>query len=83
MKLMFNALALYCMTVYNEICVKLFNIRVNRLIEKNSALTDSLTLKMSEICWHMRVKLKLAESEFYIKCARCARKTDCSDKKIA
>lgn len=80
MKLIFNALALYCLAVYNEICISLFNLRVNRLIEKNLALTDSLTLKMSAICWHTRIKLKLAESEFYIKCARTA---DCSGKKTA
>lgn len=70
MRLIFNAFALYCLGIYTEICMKLLNLRVERLLEKNASLGDKLTIAMSNICWHFRVKLKLAEAEFNLKCLR-------------
>lgn len=67
MKLIFDALGIYCLGVCSDFCMGLFNFRVKKLLERNEALTDKLTIRMSNICWHLRMKLRIAEAEFEVK----------------
>lgn len=69
MRLIFKAFSLYCLGVFTEMYMNIFNFRVNRQLQRNKTLTDKLTVAMSCICWHLRVKLRIAEAEFCFKLA--------------
>lgn len=67
MKLIFNAFLIYCLGLYSELCSLIFNRRVNRRLSQNAELTDKLTVSLSNLCWHYKLKFKMAEAEFEAK----------------
>lgn len=67
MKLIFSALGIYFLGIYLDFCMGIFNFRVKKQLERNEALTDKLTILMSNICWHVKMKLRIAEAEFEVK----------------
>ena len=67
MRLIFDAILIYCLGLYCELCLFLFNRRVSRRLSQNAELTDKLTVYLSNLCWHYKLKFKIAEAEFEVK----------------
>lgn len=67
MRLILSAFSIYWLGIYYDLCSKIFDKRVEQRIYKNAPLTDRITISMSNMCWHYKLKLKIAEAEFETK----------------
>ncbi len=72
MKLIFDAFSVYCLSLYYELYRKVFDGRISRRLRHSQELTDSVTVSLSNICWHYRLKLKIAEAEFELRLAQAS-----------